>query len=205
MAIRRNMLIACMDNKRIPALYQEVEYLESQGYAQQITTNYVPTRYDQLEIQFYLIAVSGYTSIVSAGDGTYQFIALYSGSDRIYCKYFATGDAKQLTFSPQLNTWYTLSISSTGKFEIDGYSKTSGFGDALDGNNTVLRLFSRANSTSYLYGRIKECVITNNGETKLHLIPCYRKSDNKPGMYDVVSKTFYTNTGTGEFLTGPNV
>ena len=33
-------------------------------------------------------------------------------------------------------------------------------------------------------------------------IPCYRISDNKTGMYDVVSQTFFTNNGTGEFVIG---
>lgn len=38
----------------------------------------------------------------------------------------------------------------------------------------------------------------------IELIPCYRKSDSKPGMYDIVSGYFYTNLGTGDFLKGPN-
>ncbi len=36
-------------------------------------------------------------------------------------------------------------------------------------------------------------------------IPCYRKTDNKPGMYDLVSNTFYTNSGSGEFTVGDNI
>jgi len=33
--------------------------------------------------------------------------------------------------------------------------------------------------------------------------PCYRKSDNKPGMYDLTNGVFYTNAGSGEFIYGP--
>lgn len=36
----------------------------------------------------------------------------------------------------------------------------------------------------------------------LHLIPCYRKSDDVIGMYDTVGKVFYTNNGTGTFTKG---
>ena len=36
-------------------------------------------------------------------------------------------------------------------------------------------------------------------------IPCYRKADRKPGMYDLISKTFFTNIGTGEFTVGPEI
>ena len=35
-----------------------------------------------------------------------------------------------------------------------------------------------------------------------HFIPCYRNSDNKVGLYDIVNNVFYTNQGTGEFLYG---
>ena len=35
--------------------------------------------------------------------------------------------------------------------------------------------------------------------------PCYRKSDNEPGMYDIVNGVFYTNQGNGEFIVGKDV
>lgn len=37
-------------------------------------------------------------------------------------------------------------------------------------------------------------------EPILNFIPCYRKADNEPGMYDTVSGTFFTNAGTGDFI-----
>ena len=36
-------------------------------------------------------------------------------------------------------------------------------------------------------------------------IPCYRKSDSKTGMYDLVTHEFYPVIGTGEFILGPEV
>lgn len=44
-----------------------------------------------------------------------------------------------------------------------------------------------------------------NDRKIIDCIPCYRKSDNKPGMFDLVSRQFLTNSGTGEFTVGPNV
>jgi len=38
-----------------------------------------------------------------------------------------------------------------------------------------------------------------------NMIPCYRRSDLKPGMYDTVNNVFYTNSGSGEFILGPVV
>jgi hypothetical protein len=34
-------------------------------------------------------------------------------------------------------------------------------------------------------------------------IPCQRKSDSALGLYDIVNKIFYTNSGTGSFIAGP--
>lgn len=38
-----------------------------------------------------------------------------------------------------------------------------------------------------------------------NFIPCYRRSDNVIGLYDLVENKFYTNAGTGNFLKGPDV
>lgn len=38
-----------------------------------------------------------------------------------------------------------------------------------------------------------------------NFIPCIRKSDNKPGMYDLVNNQFYVNQGTEEFLIGEKI
>jgi len=43
------------------------------------------------------------------------------------------------------------------------------------------------------------------GELIHDFIPCYRKSDQKPGMYDLISGEFYTNAGSGEFVVGEDV
>lgn len=36
-------------------------------------------------------------------------------------------------------------------------------------------------------------------------VPCYRKSDNKTGLYDIVGNSFVPNNGPTEFVLGPNV
>lgn len=55
--------------------------------------------------------------------------------------------------------------------------------------------------------QIAEFRVVNDdtGEEVFNLIPCYRKSDNVIGMYDLVSKVFFTNEGTGTFTKGANI
>ena len=47
--------------------------------------------------------------------------------------------------------------------------------------------------------------VTRDNVEILNFVPCYRKSDGIVGMYDTVSKTFFTNTGTDAFTKGADV
>lgn len=53
--------------------------------------------------------------------------------------------------------------------------------------------------------RVYKVEVENVGKWKVDCVPVIRKSDNKPGMYDKVSKQFFVNQGTGEFITGPEL
>lgn len=73
----------------------------------------------------------------------------------------------------------------------------------------TLELFAshNAGTNGYLPSKIKiyRCTIYDNGKLTRDYVPCYRKSDNVIGLYDIVTGTFYTNAGTGTFLKGANV
>ena len=47
--------------------------------------------------------------------------------------------------------------------------------------------------------------IYNDDVLERNFIPCYRKSDHEIGMYDTVTQTFYTNSGSGTFTKGNDV
>ena len=111
---------------------------------------------------------------------------------------FQTGNAVASSFSTITNGNIkvlngNLYINNVLKVEAD-------YGGAVD---TTLNIFRRANNTSNLIGKIGEIIISNNGIIKRDFIPCYRKSDNVAGLYDLVNNTFYTNQGTGNFIVGP--
>ena len=46
---------------------------------------------------------------------------------------------------------------------------------------------------------------TNTGALAYDFIPCVRNADGEIGVYDLIGKQFYSNSGTGEFLIGPDV
>lgn len=62
-----------------------------------------------------------------------------------------------------------------------------------------------SSSSSSFIGEIYSCQIYDDGVLVRDFIPCYRKTDSVAGLYDLVTNTFYTNAGTGEFLVGPEI
>lgn len=115
-----------------------------------------------------------------------------------YGKYYAN----QFQMNIQKNVFYTYysNYNNDGFFGINNTGKTI----LTDFTGTKkLYLFTynfRGKNTQSIIGKIKSCSITINNDIVRNFIPCYRKSDNKPGLYDTVTKEFYTNQGTGEFL-----
>lgn len=61
-------------------------------------------------------------------------------------------------------------------------------------------------STAYSVGNIViyDCKIYEDNNLIRYFIPCYRKSDNHVGMYDVINDEFYMNQGTDVFVKGPD-
>ena len=55
--------------------------------------------------------------------------------------------------------------------------------------------------------RLYYCKITNNNNNTVlrEFIPCYRKSDNAIGMYDIANYKFYANAGSDSFIKGTDV
>lgn len=194
----------------IPSEYKKVEYLESTG-TQYIYTN-VPGRYG-IECRAKVLWVSG-------GDTTI-FGARKDSSDRImlihqYPNYkWTLGYGASYTNLSQIdfNVIYDVEskvCSGEQYLRINGTTVYTGTDSAEYSNDFNMSLFACTyGSSNYCKLKASARIYSLNakldGIEVLNVVPCLRKSDNKPGMYDTVSQTFYTNAGTGEFLYGPEV
>ena len=78
-----------------------------------------------------------------------------------------------------------------------------------DTNLSNLFLFRSTNGNNYFYNKYQlrhfQAINNYSGNLIRDMYPCYRKSDNVIGMYDVVNAVFYTNSGTGTFVKGADV
>lgn len=191
---------------RIPVEYQEVEYLESTG-TQYIDlslgfsdTDVIKTRFSITDTSYmdkYIVSpVKWNTDKNCFGMGVHGYLTGAYGN----MSTSGTRLKPNTDNDKKMHCWnYASHVFSIDDLNISKDVSSIDFGSETEN----LRLFYGYNSNTQ--GRVSYYYHKKTDGTEINLIPCYRKSDNKPGMYDTVSGTFYVNQGTGEFLVGNNV
>ena len=183
---------------------QLVGYLSATG-TQWIDTGITPLIGDELELKNVQCVkkTSGTQAVLSAGTGNYQIILLVSDGTypniTSFWKYFATGGAKENKPPIYLNDPTTIKVDGEGNlyYNSEFIIQSPPTGEV----NTSLRLFYRANNTSPMTGNIGAVNIKRDGELVINLIPVL-KSDGTACMYDLISKQYFINKGTGTFNYG---
>ena len=185
----------------LPSGYQKCAFLNSNGKQYLSVDDYIPQIGDSLSINFVTNTYYNFGTILSAGTGDYQIISAFGEpSNRLYMKYFTNGDASYKSYLEVRKRPYNLRFFSDGKIMLDGAEINNEVNKTKGSVNTNLHLFIRADLTKGFYGKILGFQADRSGETILNLVPALRSIDGKPGMIDTVSKKFYVNQGTGEFL-----
>ena len=191
----------------LPSEYQQVEYIENTE-KQWINTRVCPTDNTiKLEVK---IAYSTTTTGQLMGSGT-------SGSERfnfgIESKRFRFGfggawfDADSEVLTPDTEPHIWVLDANTKTCSIDGTGRTL-VGTYNPSGSRVIALFARGSSSASVEsgnrtkGKLYYAKIWDKGVLVRDYIPCYRKSDEEIGLYDLVEGRFYINEGTGKFLIG---
>ena len=199
---------------RLPNEYQEVEYIESTG-TQYIDTGYCPYK-TKTEVKFKYTGssnVSGVYILASWTSNNRYYPVSYTGTingsrynqfrtankTNIYTNLGAyDSEVHSVIYNDEENKVYFDNILKTTVTDLDTPNTNSIYLFAMHGstgaeNSSSCRIFSVK-----LMDKITNTIARN-------FIPCYRKSDNEIGMYDLVNNVFYTNAGTGVFLMGTEV
>ena len=197
---------------RLPSEFQEVEYLESTG-TQYIDTGFKPNKNIRFDVEFMILGViSGQKYVSVFGSRVTSNVEDF----QLYYYYLASSQSQlRLGTSNGYKTDITLNEDIKYKATYDGskmnlnnveYSVTA----QPTWNNSRYDLCLFATRTAgYLEFRGRERIFGVkfylSDTIQRNFVPCYRKSDNVAGMYDLVNDVFYTNAGTGEFVKGQNV
>lgn len=194
----------------LPPEYQEVEYLQSTG------TQYIDTGLTGNIDKEWVIEFSDFdrNGVSYAGPfGNYAsgaIVGIYCGNQvRVYASFGNVEDLYYNTSSASATEWAEstrrkIAISRNGVYEND-VQKIPAFSNlSYTSSDSTIVLFARRGSNGIVGNNIKAKIYNfmciESGATIAHFIPCYRKSDDEPGMYDIVRNQFYTNSGTGTFL-----
>lgn len=195
MILRRSMMIPKVEESGLPADYLAVEYLESTG-TQCIDSGYIPTSDTNISMQKGATSGNIYNVYFGAGAGSANQVSISA----TYFNFF--GSTNNSVPNNAQNTACLLEIKNKILY-VDNVAlvdKTIQTGSG----STNLAIFCRTTNAGD-YERFSSMKLYSfkmwEGNTPVRdMIPCIRKSDSKPGMYDLVGRTFYTNAGTGEFL-----
>ena len=196
---------------RIPKEYQEVEYIYIPNTAY-INTGWIPT-----ESSLFNITLSSNTSKYPYmfGAGSNPRLAGYftfGGSSQIYNTSNSSTGVYECTINSneicEIET-YSTNLSTESYTIINGqkYTKNATQGTSFDTSSPMLLGAWQYNATTIRQGEINlyYAKASDNGVPKFEMIPCYRKADGVIGMYDLVSKTLFTNAGSGSFTKGADV
>ena len=187
----------------LPEGYTKLQYIESTG-TQWIDTGFTPNQNTKWTINVSASSLStNFASFGSAGNmfgiyggsKTYTMASLYNGEYKYFspAQYFAKGIIYKLTLDRNV---------FTASFNNNTYTNT--YTPATFTASGTLKIFTLDAFSSVRYGkfRMHSSKLYDNGTLVQNLIPA-KNSNNVVGMYDLVTKTFFTNAGTGSFTAGP--
>ena len=187
----------------IPSEYQEVEYIETTG-TQYIDTNVSANSNIKFQVKLSTSNATAGTVIGVGGiDGERKSFRLFNYNNEFYLDYgsgykynriFGGTWANNVIYELEVGNRYIKDIT-TGNDIISGSEVP-----AFEYEQTI-KVFK--DGTSTLNGKLYYLRLYDNNELVRNFVPCYRKSDNEIGVYDIVNNQFYANSGTGTFKMGP--
>ncbi len=185
----------------LPSEYKQVAYLESS------TTQYIDLKYkyvvnDEINIEFMKTSDNGLIQGVFGHGNQAPWIGtvLYiNGTNNLTSTIGGTLGLEFFKYTTALenNVRYTVKYQGKSVYLNNSLIITVG-NTVIDGTQEDFSLFRRY-GTNGMNGRIYSFNIKRNNEYVINMVPCRRVSDGELGMYDYVSKKFYTNNGTGTF------
>lgn len=195
----------------LPSEYQQVEYIESTG-TQYIDTGFIATNNTRTRIKFRTpptipTDVSTTLFYSSAPVGNYGFALGSSAGAGKYRGFYGSNSYS----SPDMlvtTTDYVLDFNKEKMYLNETLIHT--FPSVSFTTEYSIPLFAQYYKSSNAINlvpsgtRLYRVEIWENDIPARDLIPCYRKSDNTIGLYDLVNSVFYPNLGSGEFVKGSN-
>ena len=183
--INGNNFKAGAEKTAIAAIGTPIEYIESTG------TQYIETGISAKNITK---AVIDFQYITVDSNRENQMMSVWvDASNHMQCGLTGT------TFLTGRGTTFSQTSNMT--------ARTTGTSVPVGNPDMLIPLFAQRASAvdRWSIAKLYSCKMYNNSTIVRDFIPAKRISDNEYGLWDKVTKTFYTNAGTGAFTGGPAV
>lgn len=179
--------------------YQFVEYIQNDGQC------YIQTPYlasidyvCRVKVEYLSYGFAPFGTRIALNNNAF-YLYLTNGGD--YAFYYGS---HKIFITRYLNIPLKYEISSTSIFDVTN-NRTYTLGDYTLSNPYPISLMNMntggAQGVSAGAGRLYYFSI----DGVCDLRPAIRVNDNEVGVYDVLNHIFYTNTGTGKLIAGPNI
>ena len=206
----------------LPNDYQEVEYIASDSNKQLIDTGIDGIDVRKIECTFATLSslssqyITGSRALTSQSANSTIIFALNGSSSNTYYSGNYNGTSLVATTVDRADGVKTFCSQEIGEV-VNGqrlitYYVNNGTNEetvTATSNNCTISGFNVYmfgwNINSALTCRIYEEKIYTDAGLVRHFIPCYKKSNNEIGMYDLVTNQFYTDTTTSFTRRGENV
>lgn len=188
----------------LPDGYTQLEYIESTG-TQYIDTGFKPNQNTVAEVVAQLKLGTGTSFIFSARDGSAAsygspFGILFNSS--VFRSDFGSS---KTTFSsiPPYDKY--LFRQSNKNCMVGSYSVTNNQNYFQCNYNLFIFGSPDGGEPNYFAsGILYSAVVFDNGDKIRDFVPCKSPSQ-QIGLYDLVNNAFYSNNGTGSFISGPEI
>lgn len=194
--------------RRIPEEYQEVSYL-SANKNPYIITDIIPNENIGIKTSIYTDSLEQNAYHIFSVRENATSESRYSFFVSTAMIGFGWNEVNLITDAYLPKAWNNVELNYMNSKEgrINNTSVT--FTGQLASFTKPLYLFASNLAGAVAYKSkcyMKELYITENTTIIRHYIPCYRKSDNKPGLYEIKTNQFYTyNEGREDFTVGEDI
>ena len=205
MEIRRGILLN--DGLFMPPGYQRIEWLESDG------TPYIDSGIECtsdliVEFDYMWISRSSTNTGICGGMSSANSPMILRHTCNPYYGYYmmyaSSTSGRIAVFAVANNTRCVCMVNPvTGLAKINGTSAVftpvpSGYTTGK-GYGIFARINENGEKFSNIQSRFYSVKFYRNGKQIGNFVPCIRKSDSTPGMYNTIAHDFRTNAGTGTF------
>lgn len=207
----------CAILRSVPMEYQRVEWIEAtNSNGAYIDLGIVFDTKAKTEITFYTTSATGHLFGAAENSGKLRYCAS-SPYNRGWCLYGSSGsgfiEADLPVSTLPAGRIYTFTmLAEPGLLSLTDADTGLSVSNKTQGSYTMTR-------NLYLLGQNYNTGYRGEGQKRVYsfkhwdkndvlvrdMVPCYRREDNVIGMYDLVSRTFFTNAGTGVFTCGGDV